>query len=223
MPRKLTLPQVGDVFGRWRVVAICEPYYSGKQIRRHVICDCDCGTKGVSIRADGLARSGSCGCLQRETATKHGLWQHPLYAKWRAMHLRCGDPRDKRYADYGGRGIAVCDRWKDLTAFVEDMEPSYSKGLELDRIDTDGGYEPDNCRWATHTEQARNKRSNIQITHDGRKMTVAEWCVVYGMSYGTVWERIKILGWDPVKAITTPALDASERCARARAARTWGR
>ena len=132
---------------------------------------------------------------------------------------RCANPGNKRYADYGGRGIRVCERWQDVSAFIADMETSFMPGLELDRVNVDGDYEPTNCQWATHAEQARNKRNLIYIDHLGRRMTLAEWCAELGVNYGTAWERIKVLGWQPLNAITTPTLNPSAVCERARAAR----
>ena len=88
----------------------------------------------------------------------HGLSNHPLYRIWSFMKNRCLNPNIKAYKDYGARGIKVCDRWLDINNFIEDMYPSYQEGLSLDRIDVDGDYEPDNCRWATKSIQARNTR-----------------------------------------------------------------
>ena len=108
----------------------------------------------------------SCGCLAKKIsseiikkiATTFGLSGHKLYKTWESMKARCYNPNNKRYKDYGGRGIKVCDEWLSAKNFIEDMYPSYQEGLTLDRIDVNGNYEPDNCRWTTIITQQRNNR-----------------------------------------------------------------
>ena len=122
------------------------------------LCDCDCG--GETLVPSGSLSSGntrSCGCLLRDTITKHGGFGKRSYNTWRAVVRRCNNPEDKDYPRYGGKGITVCDRWLDYTAFAADMgEPP--EGHTLDRIDNSGGYNPENCRWATFAQQIRNSR-----------------------------------------------------------------
>lgn len=149
----------------------------------------------------------------------HGLRNHRLYPVWKAMMSRCKNPLDKRWARYGARGIDVCERWLEVQNFVADMDQSYVPGLQIDRIDNNRGYSLANCRWATKAQQARNKHSNIQVTIDGVTKTAKEWARERGLSYGTVWERIRVLGWDPVAAVTDVPLSAHERCSRARSKR----
>ena len=100
----------------------------------------------------------SCGCLTNKYKNPHGLTQHRLYATWASMLQRCCNNKYKDYKYYGGRGTKVCDRWLDIKNFIEDMYPSYQECLSIDRIDVDGNYEPDNCRWTTQTIQSRNTR-----------------------------------------------------------------
>ncbi len=115
---------------------------------------------------------------------------------------RCYDPKVERFPYYGGRGITVCDRWHDVTAFVADMAPTFEPGLEIDRIDNDGNYEPANCQWATHAEQARKKRNLRMATFGTRTLCLAEWAREYGVKYGTVLSRLR-RGWTTVEALTT--------------------
>lgn len=95
-------------------------------------------------------------------AFKHGQWANPLYGTWRNMLSRCENPRDHKYHDYGERGISVCNEWRDINVFIRDMGER-PKGMTLDRIDNNGNYEPGNCRWATKSEQSRNRR-NVRLT-----------------------------------------------------------
>ena len=106
----------------------------------------------------------SCGCQSVKFKNPHGLRYHRLYDTWRDMKGRCYNPKSTNYTDYGGRGIKVCDRWLDIKNFIEDMYPSYQEGLTLDRIDVNGNYEPDNCRWTTKEVQNRNNRQ-LRITN----------------------------------------------------------
>lgn len=134
----------------------------GKTKRVYWVCRCDCGTI-KSIVACDLKRPHtiSCGCVndavRRIKALKHGFNRTPTYVTWCAMHARCTNSKLKSFKDYGGRGIRVCDRWKDFANFLADMGERPT-GRSIDRIDVNGNYEPDNCRWATASEQRRNQR-----------------------------------------------------------------
>ena len=119
-----------------------------------------CGKEWESI-IDSVQKghTKSCGCLyKRGNGTKHSLVRHPLYKTWNAMKHRCYNHKYKSYKDYGGRGIAICDRWMDIEKFIEDMFPTWEEGLSLDRIDVNGNYCVDNCRWVTNEIQHRNTR-----------------------------------------------------------------
>ena len=140
-------------------------------------------------------------------ATKHGLSYTPEYRAWQQMRLRCTDPEHAAWADYGGRGITVCERWlESVEAFVEDMGQKPDLEHELDRIDNNRGYEPGNCRWATRKENDRNRRSNRHLEFRGERKTIAEWCEALGLRRDTVGKRLAS-GWSVEDALTKSARD----------------
>lgn len=154
MPRKEV---IGLRFGS--LVVTGEAPYRNKS--RCVTAVCDCGN-ALEVRATNLRRGSttSCGCYWKSRVTVHGKSQTPLYNVWRSMLDRCNNPTNHAYANYGGRGIHVADEWHDLDAFLLWATSSnYQTGLSIDRRDNESGYSPSNCRWATQTEQQRNRRS----------------------------------------------------------------
>jgi hypothetical protein len=126
------------------------------------------------------------------------------------MKERCYNPRHTAYPLYGGRGIAVCERWLDFQKFVEDNEASALPGLTLDRINNDGPYSPENCRWATRKDQARNRRNNQWIEHAGERLLAVDWAARLSLADSTIEARVKN-GWSLEKAVTTPFIPPSER------------
>jgi hypothetical protein len=159
----------GKTFGRLTVIRVG----MRKAGKVYWLCNCECGkTKNISSINLTKGRASSCGCfrtvLLTEATTKHGHtanWKRSSeYMAWCSMKYRCNNPNNKRYADYGGRGIKVCDRWMDsFENFLSDMGTKPSKAHSLDRINNNGDYTPFNCRWATAVEQNRNKRVDRRI------------------------------------------------------------
>ena len=134
----------------------------------------------------------------------HGLSRTSEYRAWQTMRLRCTDPANQAWADYGGRGITVCDRWKDSPEnFIADMGRKPTPKHEIDRIDNDGPYSPENCRWATRSENDRNRRSNRWVTASGERKTLAEWSQIVGISDDVLSKRLDA-GWSPEIALYTP-------------------
>lgn len=135
-----------------------------------------------------------------------GISDHPNYNIWAGMHARCCDPGHRSFAEYGGSGVKVCERWSDFAAFVEDMGTRPSSKHSLDRYpNPKGNYEPGNCRWATPAQQNRNKSNNVWVEFNGVRMVASDWDANYGHRRGIVRGRIK-RGWPVESAITTPSV-----------------
>lgn len=143
--------------------------------------------------------------MDRNFSPKTPKWT-PEYHAWYGMLRRCTVPTVVGYAEYGGRGIVVCARWQDsFEAFIADLGPRPSARHSLDRKDVNGPYDPDNCRWATRTEQARNNRRSRRLTHEGRTLTVVEWAEVTGLPHWTIRNRLKQgLSMDEILAPSKP-------------------
>lgn len=145
-----------------------KPKETSNYKKRYGLYKCFCGNEFTTVIQSvkrGLTQS--CGCLG--TNNKHNLANHRLYATWKQMNARCNNPKSKSYNDYGARGVKVCDEWHNMENFIKDMFSSYAEGLTIDRIDVDGDYEPNNCRWTSREIQQRNKRiyKNNKSGHNG--------------------------------------------------------
>ena len=189
MNRKLE-DLTGQKFGRMTVIGLDTDRQSNKT---YWMCQCECGTL-KSCRADSLKQGAivSCGCKKKAqdkiNLTKHHSHKQSgtrLYYSWQDMKKRCYNEGNSRYANYGGRGIKVCDEWKnDFTAFYQwAINNGYSETMTLDRINVDGDYEPSNCRWADIKTQCNNRTSNIKITIGNSTRTLTEWCEIFDVDY----------------------------------------
>ena len=187
----------GEKFNMFTVLEFSHVDYGEKYRRTYWVVQCECGTI-KTIRADQLKTTKSCGCHKRKVDSEKAkklvdinrkyddeksLSRHPLYHVWRGMNSRCYDSKDNHYSRYGGRGISICKEWKDdfRTFYDWGMNNGYSEGLEIDRIDNDGNYEPSNCRWVTRKENANNRSTTIKIPFKGYLKSVTEWSEVLGI------------------------------------------
>jgi len=215
MPRKQSIfVNIGDRFGRLVIVetGIKHLDKNGHNIQ---FCRvrCDCGRE-VETRKKNITHgiSRSCGCLHDELVTarnyRHGGSHRPLYNIWIHLRMRCNNPNDKRYSDYGGRGIAVCQEWDTSFPAFRDwaLAHGYKEGLSIERVDVNTGYTPSNCCFIPMGLQAKNTRKNVRITCFGETKTATEWsrdprCIV---RLGTLTRRMRV-GWAPRDALTLPA------------------
>jgi len=185
---------IGDKYNRWTVIAKAENRILHNKNRAYWVCKCECGIiMEVEQSAIRGGMSKSCGCLKRDRTRqrnfKHGMAHtSKSYSIWAGMIQRCLNPKCSQYKDYGGRGISVCERWTDFENFHKDMgEKPTDKSL--DRIDNNGNYDPENCRWANRFEQSQNARSNIILHLNGVKKCAAEWGRILGIPENTIYAR----------------------------------
>ena len=142
--------------------------------------------------------------MERRTMNPTDQSMRNLRMVLKNMKTRCRNPKSKDWARYGGRGIVVCERWQHFKNFYDDMFPSYKAGLSIERIDTNGDYEPDNCRWATAKEQANNQSRNHLITAGGKTQNIQQWSEENGIPRLLIESRMRELKWTPEKAVLTP-------------------
>lgn len=202
---------VGAQFGRWTVLAKL-----GRKSKQRVWeCRCECGTVREVI-AQSLRRYNSCGCIRVEMLVARGpqTFVHGESGKikttewviWNDMVRRCSNPNDAAYKDYGGRGIKVCEEWLTAHGYVRFLahvgrRPSSKHTIE--RVNTNGNYEPGNVTWATMPEQARNKRNNHWLTLNGETLIITDWATKLGVKPGTIYYRLRI-GMPLEQALTLP-------------------
>lgn len=196
---------IGHKFTRLTVIEECGRSKSGELLWK---CRCDCGKiLNVPGRALRAGTTKSCGCykvqLATERCTKHSLYYNPLYKTWVNMKGRCTCPTNKSYKYYGGRGISLCDEWYDSPkAFYEwAVTHGWSKGLTIDRVDVNGPYSPENCRWATRAEQSNNMTTNHLLTYKGKTLNLTQWAKELGIPVARLSYRINH-GWTIERAFT---------------------
>jgi hypothetical protein len=199
------IDETGNVYSSLTVISRAENSKDGKP---RWLCRCEC-LKETIVWAKDLrgGYTSSCGCRKSErisaSKTTHGLSKTRAFKAYGHMIERCTNPDNIGWRNYGGRGITICDRWLiGVENFVEDMgEPE--KGMSLDRIDNDLGYSPENCKWASRTEQNRNKRTNRLITFQGETRILAEWSEITGLLPEAIAQRLD-RGWPLELALTAP-------------------
>lgn len=168
-------------------------------------CQCECGNRCIAYGQD-LRREKfkSCGCLNLELQTTHGLSRSPEYSIWKAMKQRCLNPNDPSFHNYGGRGITCSDEWLDFESFLKDMGPRPSSRHTLERKDNGLGYGKGNCIWATYTAQLNNRRNNLVVQWRGKRWTLGEISKETGVKHHVLKNRIILNGWSVDRAISTP-------------------
>lgn len=204
----------GKKFGRLLVLSRALSSPSRKAMWN---CLCDCGRECV---VDGWAlRSGhttSCGCFQKERVSNanstHGKSKSRLYYVWNEMRQRCENTKHVSYSLYGGRGISVCEDWKNFDNFYHwAIDNGYDAKAQrgnctIDRLDSNGDYCPSNCTWASSKEQARNRRNTLKVIYNGELRVLSELCEILSVEYPLVYARVVKLGWSVERALSTPKL-----------------
>ena len=208
------MPRFKDISGQTfnRVLVL---YRKGHAKDKHITwwCRCSCGAE-FECPGNALIRGNtkSCGCLSKELtikrSTKHGAAtrknKHPIYRNYHHMLERCYNPNNKNYNLYGARGITVCETWKNdfSTFFNWALSNNWQQGLSIDRIDNNGNYYPENCRWSTQLEQCNNQNKNIVLTYQNKTQTLSQWARELNMPYACLYDRY--LRKLPVEKVLTP-------------------
>lgn len=199
------MSQPSDLIGqKFNRLIVIERKESDKWGNVQWLCKCDCGNYNVVTTRDlKNSHTKSCGCLHKEIITKHGHGSQEksqIYKTWGDMKGRCNSSSHKNYKNYGGRGIKVCKKWEEFEGFFQDMGER-PPNMSIDRIDNNGDYCKENCKWSTRKEQMRNTRQNKLITINGETKCLIEWCEIYQKSCKLVGRRISRDGWTPEEAL----------------------
>lgn len=186
--------------GKWRCICECgnTTYVTSYKLRSGHTVSCGCVRKKVAIENGKKSAK-----RVSETHIIHGSTPKKLYRCWLAMKSRCNNPNNNRYATYGGRGIKVCKEWNESYETFRDwaFQNGWKEELTIDRLNSDGNYEPSNCRWSSQKEQQNNRRDTIMITYQNKTQSLHFWCEEYNQPYHRVYQRMKKLGWTFEKAI----------------------
>lgn len=207
---------VGQKFNRLKVIGFSNK--TNKHKDRYWLCQCECKDKTIKEVMEYHLVNGkikSCGCLTREKRAEmnkenkfRNKYPHykRIYSIYDGMRKRCYRKNKDNYEHYGGRGITICDEWlNDFMSFYNwAINNGYQDDLTIDRIDNDGNYEPDNCRWATWEEQFYNKSDTVYITIDGESKTILEWCKISGLTYSAFWQRYNKAGMTTKEELLKP-------------------
>lgn len=197
MPREYkVIDLTGQRFGRLTVVKKIGIKNAGQRGSKSVwLCKCDCGNEKEVLRNSLISgNTKSCGCLGVETKKlmhlKHGMAKKRLWKIWTGIRDRCNNPNNSSYHYYGGRGISVCDEWNDFEKFmIWSISNGYDDTLTIDRIDTNGNYEPSNCKWSTRKEQTRNRNITKKVTYGDKKIPVSEVAEIEGITYQKAYDK----------------------------------
>lgn len=212
LKRRKRLPlKEGDRFGRLTVTGFHVVIMKNGDKLTKAVVKCECGTPEKSVFISNLVRGTtlSCGCLASEKTSKrskiHGMVGTPLYKRWKSMKDRCAGHCEAAKRLYHGRGIKVCRRWYSFKNFLEDMGHPPSPSHQIDRINNDGDYCPENCRWATPLENSNNTRKNRNITFKGRTQSISMWAREKGWVPKVILNRLN-RGWSVERTLTTEPL-----------------
>jgi hypothetical protein len=199
----------GDRYERLTIVAETDPIILSGKPCRQFLCKCDCGkSKVIGLAVLRGNRVKSCGCLHDTLPIKHrqamGGERGLTYRTWMTMRARCLNENASDYERYGGRGIRICEQWNEFATFLQDMGERPSSKHSIDRIDPNGDYTPDNCRWATMKQQGRNRRNNRMLTFNGETLCLAEWAERIGTSLPALKSRLDVCKYTVEEALTLP-------------------
>lgn len=207
---------IGNRYGMIEVIAENGRSKHGDKVW---LCKCDCGkevNEVTSVLTHGKRRS--CGCQVGANFKIHGFSKERLHSIWKGIRARCNNESCSKFHRYGGRGITYCKEWEDYTVFREwALNNGYQDNLTIDRIDVNGNYEPNNCRWITIQEQERNKTNTVYMTYKGQTKPLVEWAEIYNINRTTLRHRFIDYKWDAEKCLGKPTKKRGKICELANA------